>query len=58
VNAKQPDGWTVLMHAAVKGDADTVKLLLAKGADPTPKNADGKSAAEIAMEYKHHKSRK
>jgi ankyrin repeat protein len=43
------------MHAAVKGDADTVKLLLAKGADPTPKNADGKSAAEVAIEYKHKK---
>lgn len=27
VNAKQPDGWTVLMHAAVTGDMDTIKLL-------------------------------
>ena len=41
------------MHAAVKSDLDTIKLLLAKGADPAPKNKDGKTAADIAEEYKH-----
>lgn len=32
-NARTPRGWTALMSAAYNGQADTVKLLIEKGAD-------------------------
>ena len=42
------EGVTPLMVAARMGDAPMVKELLAKGADPSLKNADGKTARDIA----------
>ncbi len=42
------EGVTPLMVAARMGDAPMVKELLAKGADPSLKNAEGKTARDIA----------
>src|SRR5262245_48996864 len=50
VNATQRHGWTPLHGAAQNGSAETVELLLAAGADPTARNDDGRSAAELADE--------
>ena len=38
---------TALLFATVNGDAETVKLLLAKGADVNIKNKDGQTALQI-----------
>ncbi len=49
-NARDAKGRTPL-HIAVERDlADTTLMLLNVGADPTLKNAEGKTAAEIAKE--------
>ena len=42
------EGLTPLMAAALQGDPNTVSLLLAKGADPLKRNAEGKTAADLA----------
>ena len=60
VNAADEEGHTALIFAAFNGRAETVKLLLAAGADPNAKAAavddfDGKpyDAAEAA-ELRHY----
>jgi hypothetical protein len=48
VNAASPvDGKTALFRAAVFGQADTVRALLAHGADPAAQGNDGHSALEV-----------
>jgi hypothetical protein len=49
-NARDKRGQTPLHVAAQKGMADTTRLLVNMGADPTLTNADGKTAAEIARD--------
>lgn len=49
---KSCDGMTPLMTAAKYGNTEMVKALLNKGADKTRKNADGKTAKELAVEMK------
>ena len=51
VNARRPDGTSVL-HVAVQSDADpdTVRLLLAAGADPAVRDGEGKTPADYARE--------
>jgi ankyrin repeat protein len=44
VNLKGPGGSTPLMHAALYGDPESVRLLLDKGADPNLKNEAGATA--------------
>jgi ankyrin repeat protein len=44
VNGKGPGGSTPLMYAALYGSADTVHLLLKKGADPKLRNEAGATA--------------
>lgn len=44
VNLKGPGGSTPLMYAALYGDADCVRRLLADGADPNIKNESGATA--------------
>src|SRR5207249_11953572 len=44
VNAKDADGATPLMHAAIYGDPGLMKVLLDKGADPNARNKVGATA--------------
>ena len=49
VNVSTEAGWTPLMYAARDAEsAGIVQLLMFAGADPTPTNADGQSAADLA----------
>ena len=50
VNAASPNGSTPLMMAAQYGSEDSVKLLLAVGADPKPRNQRELSAADFARQ--------
>ena len=45
--------WTALMFAAAEGLAPNVKLLLDNGADTTPKDIDGDTAASFAANNGH-----
>jgi ankyrin repeat protein len=47
-------GWTPLFRAAMKGNNEIVKLLIAKGADVNAKTPDGETALSTAQE--HHLS--
>lgn len=47
VNMIGPDGWTPLMIAADQGDVHMVQYLLDKGADPTIKKDDGRTAFDL-----------
>jgi len=53
VNAKDEFGYTALHLAADRGNINVVELLLKHGADPTIKDGDGLSAAEIAQVAGH-----
>ena len=53
VNARDNDGWTALMRAAINGGTEIVKLLLAAGADVNAKGNDGKTALMLAK-YNNH----
>jgi murein DD-endopeptidase MepM/ murein hydrolase activator NlpD len=49
INAQTSAGWTALMYAARDTKKlETALLLMNAGADPTLKNADGQSAADLA----------
>jgi ankyrin repeat protein len=50
VNAKGQAGWTSLMYAALYGDAETVGLLLEKGANANSQNDAGGTALMYAIE--------
>ena len=43
-----PDGKTALMYAAMFNRLDIVELLLARGADPAARSAEGMTAAQLA----------
>ena len=47
--------WTALMAAAWEGHLETAKLLLSRGANPALKNAEGRTAADLA-EGEGHKA--
>jgi ankyrin repeat protein len=54
VHAVNADGYTALMVAAESpdiGHTEIIDLLLAKGADPAPTTADGKTAAALAERW-------
>lgn len=53
VNERQSGGFTPLMAAAQNGDADLLRLLLAHGADPSIRDDQGRSAADIALSAGH-----
>jgi len=50
INGTGPGGWSPLMYAALYGDADTVRLLLDKGALPNARNHQGGTALMYAVE--------
>ncbi|MCM3881672.1 MAG: ankyrin repeat domain-containing protein, partial [Vicinamibacterales bacterium] len=50
VNGKGQGGWTPIMFAALYGDAEDVKLLLAQGADPNAQNDGGGTSLMYAIE--------
>jgi ankyrin repeat protein len=49
---------TELMHAAQKGNAKIVKILLCAGADTKMKNKNGETASDIALEWGEYKIKK
>ena len=53
VNERQSGGFTALMAAAQNGDADLLRVLLAHGADPSIKDDQGRTAADIAQAAGH-----
>jgi ankyrin repeat protein len=53
VNERQSGGFTPVMSAAQNGDAPVLDLLLARGADPTLKDDEGRSAADHARTAGH-----
>ena len=50
LNAKGAGGWTPIMYAALYGDANDVRLLLERGADPNTQNDDGGTALMYAID--------
>ena len=50
VNGKGEAGWTPIMYAALYGDADVVRVLLAQGANPNAQNDGGGTALMYAVE--------
>jgi ankyrin repeat protein len=50
VNGKGRGGWTPIMYAALYGEAEDVRLLLAKGANPNTQNDGGGTALMYAIE--------
>ncbi|MFI5385802.1 MAG: ankyrin repeat domain-containing protein [Fimbriimonadales bacterium] len=54
VNAADGGKWTPLMYAATRGSLESVKLLLAEGADRRARNKDGQTAEALARsDHKH-----
>jgi ankyrin repeat protein len=52
-NLANENGWTLLMLAAVEGAIPIGRLLLSRGANPTPANAKGDTALTIATHRGH-----
>ncbi len=50
VNAKGQGGWTPLMYAALYGDAEAVRLMLAARANPNTPNESGGTALMYALD--------
>jgi ankyrin repeat protein len=50
VKVADEDGVTLVMRAAAAGNAETVQLLLAAGADPTARDRHGRNAADRARD--------
>jgi uncharacterized protein len=48
VNAVDHEGNTAMHNAAARGDIEMIQYLVAKGADPTVINREGKSTADLA----------
>jgi ankyrin repeat protein len=55
LEARDDHGWTALITAAHRGNAETVKLLLDAGADPTAKDDMKRDALYYAQSYPEKK---
>lgn len=53
INARSPNGSSVLMMAVYEGREDMARRLLARGADTSVKNENGDGALEWAMKFDH-----
>jgi ankyrin repeat protein len=53
LDARDKNGVTALMLAAQSGQADTVRRLLQRGADPMLKAADGNTALGLSLKRNH-----
>jgi ankyrin repeat protein len=53
VNQRGENGVTALHLAVIKGNADMVEILLAGGADPTIRDASGRTAMDFARKNKN-----
>ena len=53
INAKDKEGFTALMCAAMCGYTDIVQVLLAKGADVNGKNKNSDTALSLAAKEDH-----
>lgn len=53
VNARSPNGSSVLMMAAYEGKPELAKRLMELGADPALANENGHTALDWAMKYDH-----
>ena len=53
MSRKDNYGRTPLMYACKEGEAETVRFLLEKGADPSLLDAYGRNAARYAIEEAH-----
>lgn len=53
IDARQQMDYTPLMGAAANARLALLDLLLARGADPSLRTADGKSAADLARDHGH-----
>lgn len=56
VNIQDIDGHTPLHIAAINNNWNVVELLLENNADKTIKNLEGKTACDLAVEFKSHRS--
>ncbi|MEX0676164.1 MAG: SMI1/KNR4 family protein [Pirellulales bacterium] len=54
-NALDPDGWSPLHHAVWGQSFDSVKHLLAAGADTDYRDSQGRNLAQIAKEEHHYR---
>ena len=52
LNCPQNSGWTPLMAASFNGKPEVVRVLLAAGADKDLRDNDGKTALDLAIEWK------
>lgn len=52
IDFKDDLGQTALMYAACSGNSDIIKVLIANGANINLKNEEGKTALDIAQDYK------
>ena len=50
IDARDTHGYTPLMLAALRGNAEVVEILLQRGADASLKNGEGKTALELVTE--------
>src|SRR5215475_1161753 len=53
INAVDDNGWSALMFAAGQGEADVVRILMSRGADPNLKSKEGETALVIATKGEH-----
>lgn len=55
LNARSPNGSSVLMMAVYEGREELARALLARGADTRIRNENGQGALDWAMKFNHHR---
>jgi hypothetical protein len=50
INARNPEGWTLLHVAAWKGDLKMVRYLIDQGADPSARNSKGETPGQVTFD--------
>src|SRR5262249_17518443 len=53
INAVDNNAWSALMFAAAQGEADVVRILMSRGADPNLRSKEGETALMIATNGEH-----